>query len=210
MATKRTGKEPGVKGQPFWQTAPGLITALAALLTAIGGCVALFTTNPRLLDLVLKPSATATAAASQATAGNAPAGSTSIPSVAPAASLSSRPVQLPDGQVVTFIDATGHTHKYTILSAELQPLPPSLMLLDLKTRVSTDNGVNFTDASFRLSVGDQVLKPSNFVDVFVEAHTTSDADIEFQVDPSVKQATLTIFLPIDEPNNSQQLRLLFP
>ncbi len=209
MATKRTGKEPGAKGQPFWQTVPGLITALAALLTAIGGCVALFTTNPRLLDLVLKPSATATTVVAQSTAGNVPGASTSMTSVAPAASLSSRPVQMPDGQRVTFL-AIGHTYQYTILSATLDPLPPDQMLLALKIRVYSDNGLNFWSSSFRLSVGDQLLAPSNFLDVVVGANETSDGDAQFQVDPSVKEATLKIILPLDVPDNTKELRLLFP
>ncbi len=207
---KRTHKEPSAKGQSFWQTAPGLITAVAALLTAIGGCVALFTTNPRLLDLILKPSATATVAVSQAPVGSAPSGSTSTTAVAPGAILASRPVQFPDGQVVAFIDPTGHTHTYTILSATLNSLPPNQMMLDLKVRVSTNNGVLFTGSSFSLSVGGQQIGPSNFVDVFVNANETSDADLQIPLDPSVSQATLTVTLPIDMPNNAKQLRLLFP
>ncbi len=205
---KKTRRKPSAREQPFWQTVPGLITAVAALLTAIGGCVALFTTNPRLLDLVLKPSITPSPTA-QITAGS-PAASTSTISGTAASTLSPRPVQLPDGQSVTFIDTTGNTHQYTILSAKLDSLPPGLMLLDLRIRVSTNYGINFWNDSFRLSAGGQQLKPTNFTDVYVSANTTADSDIQFQVDLSVKEATLTIILPIDMPNNTKQLQLLFP
>ncbi len=207
---KKARQGPMPKGQSFWQTAPGLITALAALLTAIGGCVALFTTNPRLLNLVLKPSASQTAVVSQATSGYASAVSTSIAPVTLAASLAPRPVQFPDGQVVTFTDISGNTYRYTILSATLDPLPPNLLLLDMKIRVFTDYGVNFWNDSFRLSVGDQQLKPTNFTDVYVNANETSDGEVQFQVAPSVKNAMLNIILPIDMPNNVKQLQLLFP
>ena len=48
------------KQKSFWETAPGILAAIAALVTAIGGCVAIIAANPRLLDLVFPASPTPT------------------------------------------------------------------------------------------------------------------------------------------------------
>lgn len=46
----------------FWQTLPGILTGLAALVTAVGGFLAIVVNSPRLLDPILPPvSATQTA-----------------------------------------------------------------------------------------------------------------------------------------------------
>ncbi len=213
---KKSRPDQSPKGQSFWQTAPGLITAIAALLTAIGGCVAVFTTNPRLMNLVLRPSTTPAVSAVMTAASGA--STTSVPTFVSAsataipasASTSPRPVDLPDGQTVTFFDTLGHQYRYTILSAELDPSPPNQSLLRLKVRAWTDYGVNFWNDSFRLSIGDQQLKPTSFLDVYISGNETSDGEVDFQVDQSAKDAVLTIILPIDMPNNTKQLRLIFP
>lgn len=210
MKKERSDRTP--KGQSFWQTAPGLITAIAALLTAVGGCVALFTTNPRLLELVLRPSATPLSLTASVPAGAVPAASASTTSATLSPGLSSRPVQLPDGQIATFIDSQGNKYQYTILSATLSPLPPDSMLLDLQIRAYTTyfGGLNFWGDSFRLSVGDQELAPTNFLDLLVHSNETKDGAVQFQVNPSTKEAILNIILSLDMPNNTKQLRLLFP
>lgn len=42
----------------FWETVPGILTALAALVTAIGGCIATIVASPRILDIILPSSPT--------------------------------------------------------------------------------------------------------------------------------------------------------
>lgn len=42
----------------FWETLPGILTAIAAIITAIGGCAGVVLANPRLLDSLLPASPT--------------------------------------------------------------------------------------------------------------------------------------------------------
>lgn len=39
------------KPKSFWETVPGILTALATLVTAVGGCIGIFLASPRILDL---------------------------------------------------------------------------------------------------------------------------------------------------------------
>jgi hypothetical protein len=48
-------KKPGNKS--FWETAPGLLTGLAAIITAIGGCIAVVSANSKVADIVFPPTA---------------------------------------------------------------------------------------------------------------------------------------------------------
>jgi hypothetical protein len=123
------------------------------------------------------------------------------------------PVELPDGSTVTLIDDTGDQYQYTITSADLRPLPPNQFLLHLKVRMWTDfpsAGVPFWSDSFRLYVGDEHLKPSNFLDELVARDETKDGVVEFAIDSPVKNASLSITAPADFSGNTKELRLTFP
>jgi hypothetical protein len=47
------------KRSNFWQTLPGILTGLAALVTAIASCLAIFVNSPRILDSLLPPGSSA-------------------------------------------------------------------------------------------------------------------------------------------------------
>jgi hypothetical protein len=37
----------------FWETLPGILTALAAIIAALGGCLAIVLASPRILDMII-------------------------------------------------------------------------------------------------------------------------------------------------------------
>ena len=57
--TENGEEEKGTKRpKSFWETVPGILTGIAAIVTAIGGCVAVIASNPRLLDSLLSSAST--------------------------------------------------------------------------------------------------------------------------------------------------------
>jgi hypothetical protein len=122
------------------------------------------------------------------------------------------PVQLPDGSEVTMISSWGSKFQYTVLSAQRETVSPGKQLLSLHIRVWTDNvgGMNFWNDSFRLVAGELSLAPVNFLDEVVNANKTMDGDVEFEIDASLKEATLVIKVSLNFPENTKELRLVFP
>jgi hypothetical protein len=121
------------------------------------------------------------------------------------------PVQLPDGSEVVMISPAGITFQYTILLARREPLPPDRFLLHLRIRVWTDGGLNLSDNSFRLAAGDLRLAPVNHLNKVVATNQTVDGDVEFEIDPSLKEVVLVITVgSYVEPWATKELRLIFP
>lgn len=125
----------------------------------------------------------------------------------------SLPVQLPDGSEVMMIGPSGDKVQYTILSAQREPLPPDKYLLRLGIRIWTNygSGVNFWNSSFRLVVGNLSFAPVNFINEVVDRDETVDRDVEFEIDPSLKEAVLVITVgAYTAPWAIKELRLIFP
>jgi hypothetical protein len=123
----------------------------------------------------------------------------------------SQPVQLPDGSEAVMLAPTGITFQYTILSAQRVALPPDRFLLHLRIRVWTDGGLNLSDNSFRLAAGDLRLAPVNHLNKVVATNQTVDGEVEFEIDPSLKEAVLVITVgSYVEPWATKELRLIFP
>lgn len=224
-----SGKEANEKKiKSFWETVPGILTGIAALVTAIGGCVAVLVSNPRLIDLVIPSSPTPYPAVNpappvpSATPGSPALAAEPTNTVSPgliatstlsSATALSLPVELPDGPTVKMIDSTGDQYQYTILSAKRDPLPPDRYLLYLRVRAWTDfvGGMNFWSDSFRLVAGDLRLAPSNDLNELVNRDETVDGDVEFEIDGSLKDAVLIITVGgLDFSGNTKELRLIFP
>lgn len=125
----------------------------------------------------------------------------------------SLPVQLPDGSEVMMIAPWGDKFQYTILWAQREPLPPDKYFLRLRIRVWTNSrgGMNFWSDSFRLVAGDLRIAPANDLNEVVHREETVDGDVEFEIDPSLKEAVLVINVGgLDFPGNTKELRLIFP
>lgn len=200
------------KSHSWWQTLPGLLTALAAGITAISGLIAALyqagivgrkdaTPSPAVATTDPGPGAPA----SPATAGLA----APSPPPAPLPAVE-RQVELPDGTSVTMFDGTGWKFRYEIVGARLEPTSPQKQLLRLRVRVWTNatGGVNFWSDSFRLQIGDLRLKPVNSLNELAAKDETREDDIEFEVDTSVKEAVLSINVGgLNFDGNTKALRL---
>jgi hypothetical protein len=220
-----TQQEKEKQKKSFWETAPGLLTAFAALMTAIGGCVAVLVSSPVLIDLVFSPSPTPLAFEAEpsssvvldsgtpiAGTGNAPsdsAGLTFTPVSSPTQLLS---VQFPDGSSVTMLGNQGSKYQYTVLSAQREPLSMDKHLLHLRIRAWHDYyaPMNFWNDSFRLVIGDLRLAPVSYLNEAADRDETVDGDVIFEIDASVKEAVLVIKAGRNFNNNVREMRLVFP
>jgi hypothetical protein len=196
--------------QRWWQTVPGILTAIAATVTAVTGLIlALQQTG------VIGGNATsATGAQQNSTTPSAPREpADATPGPGPAQAVATRQaIQMPDGRSVT-MHLVGAKYQYTIVSAERQAQPPGKQLLHFRIRVWTDSssGLLFWNDSFRVSVGELRFAPTTFVSRAVPRDTTDEDDVEFEIDDSVKEATLVISVGgLNLPGNTKQLRLVIP
>lgn len=141
---------------------------------------------------------------------------TSLEDITPPTALTATgplPVQLPDGSEVMMIASRGERSRYTIVSAWREPFPPDKYLLRMRIQVWTDFlALNFWSDSFRLDVGDQSLVPVSLVNEVVDRDETLEGIVEFEIDPSLKEAVLEIRagLYFNEPWAVKELRLIFP
>ena len=127
--------------------------------------------------------------------------------------IGSLPVELPDGSEVMMITPKGERNRYTIVSAWREPFPPDKYLLHLRIQVWTDFlALNFWNDSFRLVTGNVRLAPVSLVNEVVDRNETVEGDVEFEIDPSLREAVLEITagLYVDQPWATKELRLVFP
>ena len=125
----------------------------------------------------------------------------------------SLPVQLPNGSEVMIIAPGGDKFQYTILSAQREPLPPDKYFLHLRIRVWTNSisGINFWSDSFHLIAGDLRIAPVNDLNEVVYREETVDGDVEFEINPSLKEAVLVITVGRNSDSwATKELRLIFP
>ena len=167
----------------WWQTIPGILTGVAALITAVTGLLVVFNrTGNRSEDV--RPS---TVSESRGTPPASPAASR--PAGAPAAA--SRPVALP---AINRVSLVGGAAVHTILSAQVEPLDQERRALKFVVRY-TNGGrypANFWSASYRLIVDDVPRAPTNFLDEVVEPDSAKEGDVVFELPVSVKDVVLQI------------------
>jgi hypothetical protein len=199
-----------VKSTSWWQTLPGVLTAIAAAITAVSGLIAaLYQAGLVGKKDAPPPSRTAAPAGQEvgSTASHAPA------SREPPHAATQRPVEMPDGRSVTMRDGTGQQFQYTIVSASREPASAGKQILRLRVRVWTNapGGVVFWSDSFRLRMGEARLKPVSALDELAARDETREADVEFEIDASARDAVLAITVGgLNFEGNTRDLRLVFP
>ncbi|CAN7511476.1 hypothetical protein [Rhizobacter sp. LjRoot28] len=198
------------KSQGWWHTLPGVLTALAAGVTATSGLIAALYQAGMVGK---KDQATAIVAAvpveHKAGAAPPPAVAPSAPAPAPAVE---RPIEMPDGTSVTMHSGTGQKFRYTIVSAQRAPESPQKQLLRFRVRVWTNapGGVVFWGDSFRLKIGELSLKPVNQLNELAAQDETKEENVEFEIDASVQEAVLAINVGgVTFDGNTKELRLKF-
>ena len=170
----------------WWTTLPGMLTALAAVITAgTGLVVGLYQVGLLGASTVETPSPTVVQGGNpvQAVDGS------STPSTSSAASTRGYRVTLPFGQKFQ----SGNT-AYEILKATTRPDADGKLALTLSVRMINDEdfGVNFWDSSFRLTVGEDTYPASGGLNDIAESHATKVGNVLFVIPDSTRKAVLTI------------------
>jgi|GEM_PF-7127616 len=170
------------KSQSWWTTVPGILTGLAALITAVGGLMIAYH------QLNNRNEAQETASRTQ-TASN-----TSSSSAAPvlgAANGVATEIALP---AISEVKLDAGAAVIRILKVELQPYNAEMRELKFTIRL-TNNGRfpgNFFSDSYRLIVDDVRQAPTNLVSEVVQKDTDMTRDVIFEIPLTVTQVVLQI------------------
>jgi hypothetical protein len=179
----------------WWSTAPGLITAFAALLTAVTGLL-LGLNQIGVLDASSSPTpstAIAKASPSMALTGS-PSGAFatgSLPAVASPGSAASSHYQIsiPLNREFRVGDIS-----YEILGATARTDADGklALVMSLRGRSYRAYDANFWDASFGVTVGEDVYPASGGLDELLPANATQKGDLLFVVPADTREGILTL------------------
>jgi len=166
----------------WWLSLPGVLTGLAAIITAVTGLIVAFNhTSSRSEDVKPAPVSESVGARPGSPAEAHPPG--------PAGGA--QRVALP---AVNRVRLAGGAAVITILSAEIEPI--DLERRSLKFGVRYTNGgrypSNFWSSSYRLIVADVPRAPTNLLDEVVPADSSKDGEVIFEVPASTKDVVLQI------------------
>jgi hypothetical protein len=175
---------------PWWQTLPGVLTGVAAVVTAIGGLILAVKQTGWFDRGPAPPRPPPTASATS------PAGTPS-PGTARAS-----PVALPELRNYKLGEAT-----FTLLGAEVVPQTTEKEALRLRIRMSNQGryDANFWDRSFRLLVNDLPTAPESTLNELVPAQSARDGEVVFLV----PRGTAAGRLKIEHLNVSTEITLAF-
>jgi hypothetical protein len=176
-------------GSSWWQTLPGILTGLAAIITAATGLIVAFNHTSGHSE-----PATATAPAVPTSA--APTTTTSssgAPVAATTGSVSSRAIALPE---IHQVKLAGGGAVITVLSAKTEPIDADRRSVTFRVRYlnTGHRQANFWSSSFRLIVDDVLRSPTNFLDELVDGDSAKEGDAVFELPVSVKDVVLQISL----------------
>lgn len=172
-------------GQSWWQTIPGILTGVAAVITAVTGLFLAFNrTGNRSEDVRPSP-----VSESRSTPPASPAASRS-PGAVQTAGAAQR-VALP---AITRVTLAGGAVVNTILSAQVEPLDLERRALKFVVRYTNAGryAANFWSSSYRLIVDEVPRAPTNFLDEVVEPDSAKEGDVVFELPVGVKDVVLQI------------------
>lgn len=169
----------------WWQTVPGILTGLAAIITAVTGLVIAFNRSPEPKD-----SGTAASLSLPADPGSGATSGSRSP-LQPGAAGRAEPVVLP---ALNRVRLAGGDAVITILSAEVEPIDGDRRSLTLVIRYMNAGryAANFWGRSYRLIVDDVPRAPTNFLDEVVEAESAKEGEVVFEVPVSAHEVVLQI------------------
>jgi hypothetical protein len=180
------------KSTGWWQTLPGILTATAAVLTAVGGLVVAFHQAGFFDRASRKPSQAQNETLKPQKVTGSLSVTQTIPSATkslPNASTVPYPVNLPAGTEVRFGSAV-----YKILTARLDRYAPGKLSLRFEVRM-VNNGrfpTNFWGASFRLLVDGVPRAPDNSLNEIVDSNSAKDGVVEFVIPDTVNDVGLQV------------------
>jgi len=163
----------------WWQTMPGILTGLAAIITAVTGLLLAFNRTTGRSDPVAPSSASSPPTVSRE----------ARPTSTPASPASSGEIPLPEIHQVKLPGAV-----ITVLSAKMEPIDAERRSVTFRVRYLNTGGrqANFWSSSFQLIVDDVPRSQTNFLDELVDAHSAKEGDAVFEVPPGVKDVVLQI------------------
>jgi len=178
---------PEAESKPWWQTLPGLLTAGAAIITAVTGLlVAMHQTG--FFDRGHQTPVQSQSSSQPVGERAKPVEAQSAASRPAASTPSSGSLKLPEMSQVRM----GDTVIYKLLSARVEPYSPDKVSLRLRVRM-TNNGrydANFWSSSFRLLVDGALQPPTNSLNEIAASNSSKDGDVEFVVPANVSTVGL--------------------
>jgi len=169
----------------WWQTLPGILTGIAAIITAVTGLIVVFNrTGNRSEDA--KPASLSVPIGAQP--GSPAASRTPGPGGGPGRA---EPIALP---ALSRVKLGGGAADITILSAEIEPLDLERRALKLKVRYLNGGRypANFWSDSYRLIVDDVPHAPTNLLDEVVPGDSAKEGEVVFELPVSAKNVVLQI------------------
>lgn len=194
----------GESTKRWWETVGGLMTGIAALITAVTGLiVAVYTLdrseNPSSSSVAPGPTATSTLSEPGRTADKAQG-----ISAAPHTSVAARPVRpitLPENSKYV-LGPEGLTARYELQSAVISTYTTEGDILRIHVRFTNlsenqNSRMNFGSKLFRLVIDEQSLRPKENFNYSVYSKKVREEDVLFLISKGVKQARLKIGNNVD-------------
>ena len=169
----------------WWQTLPGILTGIAAIITAVTGLIVVFNrTGNRSEDT--RPASVSAPIVAQP--GSPAASRTPGPGGGAGRAQS---IALP---ALSRVKLAGGVADITILSAEIEPLDLERRSLKLKVRYLNGGRypANFWSDSYRLIVDDVPRAPTNLLNEVVPGDSAKEGDVVFELPVSAKNVVLQI------------------
>jgi len=164
--------------ESWWTTLPGILTGLAAVITAVTGLIVAYNRlNPPAPEKVATPSS---ASSVESPSAKGPASSSKAVAIAlPALSE----VKLDSGEMVI-----------RILKVEAEPYNAEKKALKFNVRYTNNRpyDANFWERSFRLLVDDIPQAPTNSLNEIVAGNSAKTADVIFEIPVAANQVVLQV------------------
>ena len=170
----------------WWQTVPGILTGVAAIITAVTGLIVAFNHTGNRSEEARTSSV--------ATAGASPPASSHTEAHSPAAigaAGGTQPVNLPR---LNRVRLAGGNAVITVLSAQVEPIDADRRSLMFMVRYMNAGRypANFWSDSYRLIVDDVPRAPTNLLDEVVASDSAKEGEVIFELPVSAKDAVLQI------------------
>ncbi len=199
------------KSKSWWQTLPGIITSLTAMVTAVAGLVVavkqtgwLERPNPPAVVAPAPngPAARPTPPASGPALRTAPSQPAASPGRVGEHAAVTSPARAPAAPYAVVLPATrdyklgsaGTKSTFTLLKAEVTRETAEKDALQIRVRMVNHNrfDTNFWSQSFRLLVDGVPMAPVNDLNELVHGQSAKDGDVVFVIPRGTGQATLAI------------------
>jgi hypothetical protein len=174
----------------WWSTLPGVLTGLAAIITAVTGLIVAFNHFSGRSEPT-PPSSTSSSPSPASSGSFASSGASAAPIAGSPRSSLSGAIALPELHQVKH---GGGDTVITILSADFEPIDADRRLLKFRIRY-LNNGkypANFWRDSYRLIIDDAPRAPTNSLNEVVAAGEAKEGDVVFQLPVSAKDVVLQI------------------